>query len=476
MNRWPQAVIQKALSLVGVTLQPATAATVQQTFTLSAPQPQDTVIATGTQVSTNDGTSVFSTLNDLTIRAYSTPAGTISTTAGSTTVTGSGTSFLTDAPAGYAISTDGATWLTVANVSNNTTLTLVSSAASAVTASAYKSGALTGTTSAQSTTAGLASNVAAAALNTLVTQPAGVGSTSNGAAATGGNDIETTANAILRAPTAFAARDVACSTSDFEYFAQKILGQNSRVKAFANTNNTTGANGYVTIALLSPSWTTSSSISTQERASVVRDLQTRTPVGATLIDVPANIQQFTSGSTLPAVLFWRKSTTDETSARLNVAAAINNLLNPNTYSWGRSIYTTDLVQAVEAATGVDRVHTVNGIPAVGMIFQTAANAIAFTANSTSATANAADIGVGKITQNVTYLIDTTNKTAYLVTGVSGTTLTLASPYLGATGSVSSVTYLNTGDTALTNAYTLPYSSLSTTAVAASVQVVGTVVV
>jgi len=126
--------------------------------------------------------------------------------------------------------------------------------------------------------------------------------------------------------------------------------------------------------------------------------------------------------------------------------------------------------------GVDRVHSVNGIPAVGTIFQTAANAISFTNNSTTATANAADIGAGKITQNVTYLIDTTNKTAYLVTGVSGTTLTLSSGYAGATGSVSSMTYLNTGDTTLTNSFTLPYSNLSTitSSLPASIQVVGVV--
>jgi len=476
INRWPSAVIQKVLNLIGITLNPATAATVTQTFTLSNPQQSDTIISTGTQVSTSDGATVFGTLSDLTIRAYITPSGTISLTSGSTAVTGSGTSFASDAPAGYAISTDGVTWYTVASVTNNTALVLSSSAASTVAGSAYKAGALTGTVAAQATVVGSATNVAASKLNTLVNQPAGVASTINNAAATGGTDIETVTSAIARAPQALTSRDVACSTSDYEYFAQKVLGTNSRVKAFANTNVTVTTQGYVTVALLSPAWTTSSTVSTQERASVVRDLSTRAFVGATTVDVAANLQRFDQGTNIPAVLFWRQSRYDENTVRSNVAAAINNLLNPNTYTWGRTIYTTDLVQAVESATGVDRVHSVNGIPAVGTIFQTAANAISFTNNSTTATANAADIGAGKITQNVTYLIDTTNKTAYLVTGVSGTTLTLSSGYAGATGSVSSMTYLNTGDTALTNAYSLPYSNLSTvtTALPSSVQVVGVV--
>jgi hypothetical protein len=476
VNRWPQAVIQKVLSLIGITLNPATAATVSQTFTLSAPQTLDTIVPTGTQVSTSDGTSVFSTLTDLTVRAYTVPGGTITLTSGSTAVVGVGTSFTTDAPAGYQISTDGITWYTVSNVGGSTTLTLTSSATSTVSGSAYRSGPVSGTVSAQATTLGSATNIAATKINTLVNQPAGVGSTVNNAAAIGGTDIETTASAIARAPSAFATRDVACQSSDYEYFAQKILGTNSRVKGFANTNVTAAAPGYVTVALLSPAWTTTSSVSSQERASVIRDLQTRTFAGATTIDVPADIQRFDTGSNIPAVLVWRQSRYDEATVRANVAAAINNLLNPNTYNWGRTIFTDDLVQAIGVAVGVDRVHSVNGIPAVGTIFKTAANNISFTALSTSATANAADIGAGKITQNVTYLIDTTNKTGYLVTNISGTTLTLSSGYAGTTGSVASMTYLNVGDTTLNTAYTLPYSNLSTatTSSPASIQVVGVV--
>jgi hypothetical protein len=476
VNRWPQAVIQKVLSLIGITLNPATAATVSQTFTLSAPQIDDTVIPAGTQVSTSDGTSVFSTLTDLTIRAYLVGTGTITLTSGSTAVTGSGTTFTTDVQAGWQISTDTVTWYTVANVGGNTTLTLTSSATSSVSGSAYRAGAVSGTVSARATTVGSNTNIAASALNTLVNQPAGVGSTINNAAATGGMDTETTAAAINRAPSAFASRDVACSTSDYEYFAQRVLGTNSRVRGFANTNVSTSTSGYVTVALLSPAWTTTSSVSSQERASVIRDLQTRTFAGATTIDVPADIQRFDTGSNIPAVLVWRQSRYDEATVRANVAAAINNLLNPNTYNWGRTIFTDDLVQAVGAAVGVDRVHSVNGIPAVGTIFKTAANAISFTALSTSATANAADIGAGKITQNVTYLIDTTNKTGYLVTNISGTTLTLSSGYAGTTGSVSSMTYLNVGDTTLTFPYSLPYANLSTalTSSPASIQVVGVV--
>lgn len=476
LNRWPQAVIQKVLSLIGVTLTPATAATVSQTFTLSAPQTLDTVIPTGSQVTTADGTVVFGTLSDLTIRAYTVPAGTITLTLGSASVSGSGTSFTTDAPAGYQISTDGITWYTVSSVASNTALTLTASATSTVTGSAYRAGAVTGTAPAQATTTGTSTNVAAAKLTTLLSSPAGVASTTNNAAATGGTDLETVANAIIRAAKAFAARDVACSAPDYEYHATRVLGANSRAKALANTNIGTTAAGYVTVALQSPAWTTSSSVSSQERASVIRDLTTRSFVGATLVDVPVNIQTFTSGTAIPSALVWRKSNYDESTVRANVAAAINNLLNPNTYTFGRTIYTSDLVQAIESAVGVDRVHSVNGIPAVGVIYQTAANSISFTNNSTSATANAADIGAGKLTANVSYLIDTTNKTAYLVTAIVSTTLTLSSVYVGATGSVSAMPYLNVGDGALTNAYTVPYSNLSTAAASlpASVQVVGSV--
>src|SRR3990167_3800692 len=74
INRWPSAVVQKVLSLCGVTMAAATAATVSQSFTLSAPQSTDTVAAKGTQVSTTDGATVFSTLSDLTIAAYTTPS------------------------------------------------------------------------------------------------------------------------------------------------------------------------------------------------------------------------------------------------------------------------------------------------------------------------------------------------------------------------------------------------------------------
>src|SRR5262245_36962245 len=50
MNSWPTAVIQKVLALIGVTMNPAAAGRVVQTFTLSEPQSQDTIIEAGTQV------------------------------------------------------------------------------------------------------------------------------------------------------------------------------------------------------------------------------------------------------------------------------------------------------------------------------------------------------------------------------------------------------------------------------------------
>lgn len=473
VNQWASTgVIQKVLNLIGVTLIPATGASVSQTFTLSAPQPQDTIIPTGTQVGPADGSLVFSSLSDASIRSYLVPVGTISFTAGSTGVTGAGTTFLSDVQAGWQISTNASTWYTVLNVTNDTTLTLATSATSTVSGSAYFAGPISTTATVQCTTTGLSTNIAASKLNTLLSQPGGVASTVNNAAATLGTDLETVTQAVARAPQAFTARDSACSVSDYEYFARKVLGANSRAKAFANTNNTAYAPGYVTFALLSPAWSTSSSVSAQERASVVRDLVPRSFVGVTLTDVAANIQRFDTGTAFPAVLVWRKSNFDETTVRLRVAAALNNLFNPNTYPWGRTIYTTDIVQAVEAVQGVDRVHSINGIPAAGTIYQTSANAITLTAQSNTGTVNAADTGAGKITAGVTYIIDATSKAGYLVTAVSGTSITLATPAVANTSTV--LPYMNTGDTVLANAYTLPYSNLSTVTAPPSVIVVGSV--
>src|SRR5262249_41155274 len=111
LNQWPQAVIQKILNLIGITLNPPQPSTVLQKFVLSAPQAKDSIISKGTQVATQDGSIVFSTLTDLTIPAYTSPAGQISATAGSTAVSGSGTTFTSSVTVGGAISFDnGTSW------------------------------------------------------------------------------------------------------------------------------------------------------------------------------------------------------------------------------------------------------------------------------------------------------------------------------------------------------------------------------
>src|SRR6185312_7226681 len=478
LNRWPQAVIQKCLSLVGITLTPATPALVTQTFTLSAPSPTDIVIpgptatSSGTQVANSTGSLVFSTLSDLTIPAYRTGAGTLTLTSGSTAVVGSGTAFTTDAPAGYQISTDGITWYTVSGVTNDTNLVLTSSASSTVTASSFKSGAVTGTVSAQSTTTGIATNAAAGTLTTLQSSPSGVSSTTNAAAASGGADIESTTAAIARAATAFAIRDVACSASDYAAFAQKILGAGSRAAAQANTNNTAAASGYVTIASLSPAWTTSGSASSQERANVVRDALPRSFVGATIVDVAANIQQFTSTPNLPAALLVRNSAYDPATVRVNAAAAYNTLLSPNTYPWGNTITIDDLVKAQNAATGVARVYSILGTMAVGTTWQQAGNTMVFTNGSATLTSvNAAD--VAKMKPYQTFIVDSTNNAGYLVLAASGTSITLDRTFSGSTVTTTPF-FFHAADTTLTNWYTLPFSSLSvdSTAPAASILVVG----
>ncbi len=479
LNNWPSAVIQKVLALIGTTLNAAQYATVTQTFALSSPQQSDTVVPANTLVQTGDGSIVFATLADATIAAYKSPGGTISLTAGSTTVSGSGTSFTTDAPAAFQLSTDKNTWYTVASVTNDTALILSSSAASTVSAQAYYAGAVSTTAPAQAQNVGSAGNVAAAKLVSLGSSIAGVSTTTNAAAAIGGADVETTAAAMVRAPNVFATRDMACTVSDYAYFAQQILGIGGRAIARANTNNTTAQNGYVTVAGLSPTWTTSSSITGQERANFVRDLATRTYGGATTIDVPANVQQYiTAGSgsgagTMFACAVYRKAAFDVTSTQVAIAGQVNSYLSPNTYSWGRTIDPADLVGQLEALSQIDHVATINGVVAVGMNYCVVANNVTLTNGSTSATGTASDFT--NMTAGQTFLLDQINNAVYLVTAAVGGTLTITPSYAGATNNQKCAWFTSLATT-LANWYSLPYSNLSTTttAPAASVVVVGSV--
>lgn len=484
INQWPLAVVQKLAALVGIDLLNATAATVTQQFTLSAPQPNDTTISTGATVSTADGSLVFATTSDLTIRAYLTSTGTISLTSGSTAVVGVGTAFTTDCPAGYQISTDRSTWYTVASVTDSTHLTLSSSASSTVSGSAFSSGPVSGSVAAQATTTGVATNAGANTLTTVVNAGSSVASTTNPAAATGGADAETVTAAASRMPTAFATREVACHVDDFAAFASDVLGSGSRVRARANFNVSTNQSGYVTVAMLSPNWTTATPVTTTERAAVMRDLTGRTGATATLVDLAVSIQSFTTSPTLFAVAVYRNKDYDEATVRANIAAAVNSYLNPSTYPWDparystgyRPIYVPDLVQVVEAATGVDRVETINGVPAVGMNYRTSAASMTFTLGSASVTSVGAT-DYANATAGQTVLIDATNKAAYLVTAKSGgNAFTLDHNWAGSTGAASNVPFWTSTTTNLTDWFYLPYSSLSVslTSPAASIVVVGSV--
>lgn len=458
LNQWPSALIQKALNLVGITLLLPQASTTPLQFTLTTPQSKDSIISKGTQAATLDGTVVFATTSDLTIPAYVSPAGTVSSTIGSTAIAGSGTTFTSSVTVGGAISFDGGTtWYVVAAIASDTALTLQTSATATVTTQAYLSGAITGSVSAQSTTTGAATKVAAGTLVSLQTQPSGVASVTNPAAASGGADQETIAQAIARAPQAFAARDTAASASDYAYFASQILGVPGRAFAQANTNNTTAQTGYVTVAMLSPSWTISTPVSAQERANVIRDLAGRTFCGATTIDVPMNIQQFIVAPTLPAVLFFRQSSTDDATSRVNIAKQLNTYLSPATYTPGRSIYLGDLEAQSKGASGVDRVLDILGTKAIGMSWQAAAFSMTFTLGSPTVTANAADVGHMKPYQ--TFLVDATNKAGYLVIAASGTSITLDRNFGGATVTVTP-NFFHAATTALANWYSVPYANLS----------------
>lgn len=470
LNQWPSAVIQKLLSILGVPLLSAGPSTVQQTFVLSTPQAKDSIIPIGTQFGTLDGSLVFATSANLTIAAFTSPGGILTTTTGSTGVTGSGFSAL---QIGWQISPDQATWYTIATITGDTAMTLTSAVVSSVSGVAYYAGAITGVVSGQSTTTGLATRAAAGTLTSLQSQPSGVASTFNAAAAAGGTDQETVAQALARAPQAFTARDVATAASDYAYFATQILGVNSRAIALANTNQTTPQNGYVTVGLLSPAWNTVASVSAQELSNVSRDFNSRTFSGATTILTPANIQQFVTAPTMPAAVVFRQSTTDQASAQVNVAKNLNTYLNPSTYPFGRTVYVSDLDSQAEAATGIDRVYSILGTKAVGMSWQQAAHTMTFTAGSASVTANNADVLNMKVYQ--TFLIDATNQAAYLVIAATGTTITIDRSFGGATA-VATPFFFHAADTALANAYSLPYASLSIdpTNPPASIIVVGAV--
>ena len=474
INRWPSGVIQKALALVGVTLTPAVGATVTQSFTLSAPQASDTVIPTGTQVSIADGSVVFATLADLTISAYSAPAGTVQTTAGSTAIVGAGTAFVLGSTwVGYQIQIPQTTgpWMTIASVADATHLTLVSAAPATVAAATWYIGQLTGTVQAQATTTGTGTNVGATKLTTLASSPAFVASTTNTAAASGGAEIETTDEAITRAPIAFAARDVAITVADYAYFAQRTLGAGGRASAKANWNTTAAASGYTSVACLSPAWTAATPVGASERAAVVRDLSPRAFSGATVVDVAASIYSPTT-----AAIVYRKAAFAAATTQTDVAAAINTYLSPNTYPWGRIIYTNDLVQAVEAVTSVDRVHDIMGVACVGAGYSASPAAINFVFGV--AAANTAD--TTGVVANRTVLYDAVNGKAYLVRSfVPNASVTLDRVYESAANTQTPNRFQAVDDdmaggstTPLFNA--LPYSALSVTTAPPSIIVLGAV--
>jgi len=133
----------------------------------------------------------------------------------------------------------------------------------------------------------------------------------------------------------------------------------------------------------------------------------------------------------------------------------------------------DLVKAIESATGVDRVYSALGTMAVGTTWQQSGHTMTFTNGSTTVTANNIEVLLMKPYQ--TFIADTTNGAAYLVTAASGTSITLDHAFAGTTVT-STPFYFHAQDTTLTNWYTLPFSSLSvdSTNPAASIIVTGSV--
>lgn len=477
LNRWPRAVVQKLLALVGVTLADAAPASASLTFTLSAPVETDKVIEAGTQVATDDGSIIFSTLADLTIAGYTGPSGTIAFTSGSTAVTGTGTSFTTgSAWVGWKIGLQGTggaaptTWYTIASVTDGTHLTLTA-AASSTTSGAFFVGPVTGSTTAQSTVTGSTMNVGANTLTSLQSSVSGVASVTNNAAASGGKDAETVDSVIARAPDAFASRDVACTPSDFADFARKILGSGGRATAKAATNITASSTGYTTIALLSPAWSAATPATTAEQAAVERDLFARTFSGATNVIIPATIY-----SPTPAIVVVKKAQYADATVRANVAAAINGWLSPNTYPWGRIIYPADLAAAAEAAEGVDRVHTIRGVVCAGTGWDTVAADPSWVNGNATATC----LDTSWVVDGQTVVLDEVTSVPYLVIShVANTSITVDRAWTGTTGAQSNRFFLareddGSGGTSSPLWYYLPYANLDATVEdpAASVYVYG----
>ncbi len=491
INNWPRSPLQKLLSLVGVQLLSAEQATCTQSFTLSNPVISDLVIASGSQVSTTDGATVYATTADLVIPAYTAPAGTIALAAGSPTVTGTGTSFPTDGSwNGYQIRvpTSSNTWYTISSVSTSTSLTLTTNAASTVATAAFNVGPVTGTVGVQCTVAGAAGNVGSGKLTTAVTSITGLASTTNTTASTDGDDQETAAEAVERAPSAFATREIACSQEDYATFAERTLGDGGRARFRSNYNITTAEDGTVTGALLSPNWTTTTTVSAQERANVTKDLNGRGFVGATIVDVPVTLIMYdgTVTSQLFGCAVYRKANYSDAQVKVNIASAINAYLNPANYPWDpdaysdgfRPIYVPDLVDLIESAEGVDRIEEKNGVPACGMDYRTSAASMTFAASTAVTSVGATDYA--NATAGQTYLIDSTNLQAYLITVKSGgNAFTIDRAWAGTTGAISSVPYFtaaDVGSTKFTNWTYLPFSNLSVSLLspAASIFIVGAV--
>lgn len=482
VNQWPRALYQKLAALIGVDLISPVGASATQQFTLSSPQPKDTTIPLGTLVANNDGSIVFATTADTSVPAYVTQAGTIQLIIGSNSVNGTSTLF-DNSWVGQMIQVQNGDWYTVASVLNHSVLNITTPATSNAQGS-FNVGQISATAPATATETGVGTNVGSGVLTVLQSSVAGVGSTTNITAATGGADQETVTDFVERAPSAFATRDVAVTSDDHAEFAKRTLGPGSRASARGGYNADTAVSGAITVACLSPNWSSTVSVTTQELANVSKDLSGRT--GAqTLIVQPVTIDKFTTSPTLFACAIVRSGSYSPASAQANVAGVINSYLSPEQYPWTpdaylatgyRPIDVTDLVQQVESAEGVDKVYAINGVPAIGMNYQTSVASMTF-ANG-SATVNsvgATDWSV--LTAGQSFIVDAANSQVYLVIAKpSGSSLTLDRSWTGSSAAISSVPFWTAQSTALSHWYSLPYSqlSVSTSSPAASIVVVGSI--
>lgn len=322
-------------------------------------------------------------------------------------------------------------------------------------------GTRVGTAQAYCLQSGALTNVGPGTVTLPVSNFTGNPSIVNISSGSGGADLQSISGALAASPALFSRRDVACSAEDYAEFAVDILGRPGRSVAMGNMNGTANVAGFMSVAMLSPQWSVGLPVSVKEMTAVLRDLSGRSTVGTTVINLPANLQTLgTDTLGQPGAIVIKDGNYSDDIVRSNVAAALNTYLTPNSYDWGRTIYTGDLIEVVAEAAGLDRLLVIDGVVAVSADCRTSTSSVALTQSSAIAICGSGADALNMIPRQ-TFLYDTVGKTGYLVIAISGNQLTLDRPYSANNNQPATFQYLNVQDVALASWFSLPLSTLST---------------